>query len=81
MRGELQRVERRIENRPLPKYKPDAVMADFETRTPALVGLVFTYARLLKKKKKKKKKKAKKSNCHMSQKTFPIEGGKNPKRK
>lgn len=31
-----------------------------------LLGLVFTYARLLKRKK---------TNCHMSQKTFPMGGG------
>lgn len=40
---------------------------------PALVGLVFTYDWLFRKKEKKKK--AKKTNCHMSQKTFPMGGG------
>lgn len=38
-------------NNPLPKYNPDAVLADFKMRMPALLGLVFTYARLLKKSK------------------------------
>lgn len=64
-------VARRIA--PLPKYKPDAVLADFETRMPALLGLVFTYDSL--------KKKKKKTNCHMSQKTFPIRGGEKKRRK
>lgn len=54
-------------NLPPPKYNPDAVLTDFETRMPSLLGLVSTYAGLL-----KKKKKAKQANCHMSQKTFPI---------
>lgn len=40
-------------NNPLPKYNPDAVLADFKMRMPALLGLVFTYARLLKKKQSK----------------------------
>lgn len=42
---------------------------------PALLGLDSTYARLF------KKKNAKKTNCHMSQKTFPIRGGKKKRRK
>lgn len=31
---------------PTPQYNPDAVLADFKTRMPALLGLVFTYAGL-----------------------------------